>query len=112
MTSCRPEREQPRTPLRVRVNDELTLDAGCWVEETGPHGVVRVVLPPDTTMFHQVLANLEAKPDPSKLPSGSTVGREGVAAAATLRSPHGGAPTLPCCSIGISRFYRTSTRRA
>jgi len=66
----------------VRVNDELTLNAGSWAEETGSHGIVQVVSPPETTLFHQVLAYLKAKPDPPKRPSGSMVGREGVAAAA------------------------------
>lgn len=68
--------------LRVRVNEELSLDAGSWVAEAGPHGTVQVVSPPETTLFHQVLAYLMAKPDPPKPPSGSMVGREGVAAAA------------------------------
>jgi hypothetical protein len=39
-----------------------------------------------TTLFNQVLAYLREKPDPPKRPSGSMVGREGIAAAAvTLR---------------------------
>jgi len=74
-----------REQLRVRVNDELVLDAGTCEEVTGPHGPERLVCPPATTLFHQVLAHLEAKPDPPKRPSGSMVGREGVAAAVTLR---------------------------
>jgi len=35
-----------------------------------------------TTLFNQVLAYLRDKPDPPKRPSGSMVGREGIAAAA------------------------------
>ena len=68
--------------LRVRVNDELVLDAGTCEEVVGPHGPERLVRPPKTSIFHQVLAYLQEKPDPPKRPSGSRVGREGVAAAA------------------------------
>ncbi len=70
----------------MRVNDQLALDAGTWEEVFGPRGPEKVIHPPKTTLFHQVLAYLQAKPDPEKRPSGSMVGREGVAAAAlTLR---------------------------
>jgi hypothetical protein len=73
-------------PLRVRVNDELVLDAGTCEAVAGPHGPERLIRPPTPTLFHQVLAYLRAKPDPPERPSGSMVGREGVAAAAlTLR---------------------------
>jgi len=71
-----------REQLRVRVDDELVLDAGTCEEVSGPHGPERLIRPPATTLFHQVLAYLKAKPDPPKRPSGSMVGREGVAAAA------------------------------
>lgn len=72
--------------LQVRVNDELVLDAGTCVEIAGSDGPERLIRPPATTLFHQVLTYLRAKPDPPKRPSGSMVGREGVAAAAlTLR---------------------------
>jgi len=71
-----------REQLRVRVDDELVLDAGTWEEVSGPDGPERLIRPPATTLFHQVLAYLEAMPDPPKRPSGSMVGREGVAAAA------------------------------
>jgi hypothetical protein len=75
-----------REQLRVRVDDELVLDAGTCEEASGPRGPERLIRPPATTLFHQVLAYLKAKPDPPKRPSGSMVGREGVAAAAlTLR---------------------------
>jgi hypothetical protein len=57
------------------VNDELTLDAGLL----GPDQIIR---PPAQTMFRQVLDYLMAKPDPVKLPSGTGIGREGVAATA------------------------------
>ncbi len=82
MSSCRQGPCGLRTPILVRINDELVLDAGSCIEDAGPHGPVQVVLPPETTLFDQVLAYLEAKPDPPKPPSGSMVGREGVAAAA------------------------------
>jgi len=48
----------------------------------GPEGPIHLVEPPRTTLFRQVLAYLDAKPDPPRLPSGSMIGREGVAAAA------------------------------
>ncbi len=72
--------------LQVRVNDELVLDAGSYEDVTGPHGPEQLVHSPGATLFHQVLAYLKTKPDPARRPSGSMVGREGVAAAAlTLR---------------------------
>ena len=72
--------------LQVRVNDELVLDAGACDDVTGAHGPERLIRPPMTTLFNQVLAYLREKPDPPKRPSGSIVGREGIAAAAvTLR---------------------------
>jgi hypothetical protein len=68
--------------LQVRVNDELVLDAGTCEDASGLNGPERIVHPPTTTLFHQVLGYLREKPDPSKSPSGSMVGREGVAATA------------------------------
>ncbi|WP_437982655.1 hypothetical protein [Sorangium sp. So ce117] len=70
-----PDQILPAAPLRVRVNDELTLDAGL----VGPDKIIR---PPGQPMFRQVLDYLMTKPDPAKLPSGTGIGREGVAAAA------------------------------
>ena len=72
------------TQVLVRVNAELMLDAGTCEEVTGPHGSERLIRPPGTTLFHQVLAYLRAKPDPPKSLSGSMVGREGVAATAVI----------------------------
>jgi hypothetical protein len=57
------------------VNDELTLDAG----HVGPDQILR---PPAHPMFRQVLDYLMAKSDPVKLPAGTEIGRQGVAAAA------------------------------
>jgi hypothetical protein len=72
--------------LQVRVNDELVLNAGLCEEVLGPLGPEHSIRRPDTTLFHQVLDYLRAKPDPPRRPSGSMVGREGVAATAlTLR---------------------------
>lgn len=71
-------------PLRVRVTDELMLDAGTCETVSGPSGPERIIRPPATTLFHQVLAYLRDKPDPPKPPSGSMVGREGVAATALV----------------------------
>ncbi len=73
-----------RDQLRVRVNDELVLDAGTCEEVSGPHGPERLIRPPSTTLFHRVLGYLRAKPDPPKRPSGTMVGLEGVAAAALV----------------------------
>ena len=70
--------------LRVHVNDELVLDAGTCEEVSGPHGPGTLIRPPATPLFHQVLTYLRAKPDPPTQPSGSMVGREGVAAAALV----------------------------
>jgi len=70
--------------LQVRVNDELVLDAGACEEMSGPEGPERIIRPPATTLFHQVLAYLQAKPDPSMRSSDSMVGLEGVAAAALV----------------------------
>src|SRR5213593_2401397 len=72
----------PCDELRVRVNGELVLEAGTCEEVSGPHGPERLIRSPQTTLFHQVLAYLHAKPDPPRRPSGSMVGREGVAATA------------------------------
>jgi hypothetical protein len=73
-----------RHPLLVRVNEEIVLDAGTCEDLATPHGPERLIRPPAATLFHQVLAYLRAIPDPPKRPSGSMVGREGVAAAAVI----------------------------
>jgi hypothetical protein len=75
-----------RESLRVRVNDELMLDAGTREEASGLHGPEWLIRPPEITLLQQVLNYLKAKSDPPERLSGSMVGREGVAAAAlTLR---------------------------
>lgn len=75
--------------IQVRVNDELTLNAGTWEEVASVRSAERserLIRPPSTTLFHQLLAYLEAKPDPPNRPTRSAGPREGVAAAAlTLR---------------------------
>jgi hypothetical protein len=65
--------------LRVRVNDELLLDAGTTEELSGSELVVH---PPKETLFRQVLDYLRAKSDPPSPPKGSTVENVGAAAAA------------------------------
>ena len=50
--------------LCVRVNNELVLDAGRCEEITGPRGPEKLIRMPPTTLFRQVLAYLESKPDP------------------------------------------------
>lgn len=75
-----------RTPLTVRVNEDLVLDAGTCEEVAAPSGPELLLRPPRTMLFHQVLAYLREKPDPVEELRGSTSDREGVAAAAvTLR---------------------------
>ncbi len=71
-----------RKKLQVRVNDELVLDGGTCEEVAGTQGREILIHPPETTLFHQVLAYLRSKPDPPRPPRGSMAGREGVAAAA------------------------------
>ena len=72
--------------LCVRVNNELVLNAGRCEEIHGPRGPEKLIRMPPTTLFRQVLAYLESKPDPPVRLSGSRAGREGVAAAAlTIR---------------------------
>jgi hypothetical protein len=69
-------------PLRVRVNDELVLEAGTCRSVASPEGPQYRIDPPAITLFHQVLGYLRGKPDPPRRGSGTQVGREGVAAAA------------------------------
>jgi hypothetical protein len=71
--------------MSARVNDELVLDAGTCQRVQVPDGAEWRIEPPPVTMFRQVLDSLSVKPDPPP-PSGTRIGREGVAAAAlTLR---------------------------
>jgi hypothetical protein len=74
------------TPLSVRVNDDLMLNAGTCEEVAGPQGPELLIRPPRTTLFRQVLAYLREIPDQTPRLSGSTSDREGTAACAiTLR---------------------------
>ncbi len=70
--------------LSVRVNEELVLDAGTYEDIQGETGPARVIHPPETTLFHQLLAYLRDKPDPQKTTSDMSAGREGVAATALI----------------------------
>jgi hypothetical protein len=65
--------------LRIRVNDELALDAGT-VEDVG--GAEWVIYPPRVTLLSQVLDYLRRKPDPPGAPTTVRVEGEGAAAAA------------------------------
>ena len=47
-----------RGQLRVRVNDELVLDAGSREAVSGPQAPERLIRPPETPRFHQVLAHV------------------------------------------------------
>lgn len=73
---------QPSTPLRVRVNDELTLDAGSCTEVMGQDGATLVIRPPEALLIDQVLDYLAKKPEPPARTSTWMEDREGVAAAA------------------------------
>ena len=73
-----------RDRLQVHVNDELVLDAGTGEEVAASGGREWLIHPPETTLFHQVLAYLQAKPDPPAHLSGTMISREGVAAAALV----------------------------
>ena len=63
--------------LAVRVNDDLVLDAGT----TEPVGNELVINPPKVTLFGQVLAYLQRKPDPPPDAAGTFADHEGAAAA-------------------------------
>jgi hypothetical protein len=73
------DRYDPGVDLRVRVNAELTLDAGS-VETDGRSE--RVVRPPATTLFHQLLRYLRDAPNPSPSADDWTIEKDGAAAAA------------------------------
>jgi hypothetical protein len=67
----------------VRVNHDLTLDAGV-VEEVGATDLV--IRPPKVTLFHQLLGYLRAKSDAPRSATDLSVEDEGIAAlAVTLR---------------------------
>jgi hypothetical protein len=68
-----------RTQLTVRVTDDLVLDAGSWetIEGDNPQ---RVVYPPTTTIFDQLIDYLEQRPI-SGYP-GIRIGHEAIAATA------------------------------
>lgn len=70
--------------LHVRVNDELVLDAGTFEEVSTPRGPERVIHPPSTTLFHQVLGYLKTKPDPPAHPVGGAAALEGTVATALV----------------------------
>ena len=68
--------------LTVRVNRDLTLNAGWWEEMPVADGTMRrYVHPPETTLFEQVLAYLMSLPQEPDY-SGLNMGREAVAATA------------------------------
>jgi hypothetical protein len=51
-----------RNPLRIRVNPELTLDAGIWNVIPDRNGPCRVIEPPESTLFDQIVSYLDEKP--------------------------------------------------
>ena len=68
--------------LKVRVNEDLTLNAGWWEEVPADDGAIwRRVHPPETTLFEQVLDYLSSLPqEPGYL--GLNIGQEAIAATA------------------------------
>ncbi len=99
--------------LLVPVSADLVLDAGTIEYVQGPEGQHGVIRPAETTLFHQVRAYLQSKPDPVARLPGTIAGREGVAAAAaTLRwgsylavlLDHGKPVWDKAGTIGISRI--------
>lgn len=52
-----------RHRLEVPVRDEFRLVIGIWREEDDPEGVFRVLEPPGTDLFSQVIGFLEAQPE-------------------------------------------------
>jgi hypothetical protein len=66
--------------LRVRVNDELLLDAGT----TELSGSELLIHPRRSTLFRQLLDYLHGKADPPAHPTGSTIENEGTAAVSVV----------------------------
>jgi hypothetical protein len=72
--------------LTARVNTDLVLDAGTCEKVEGSDSQELLLRPPGTTLFHQVLAYLQHKPDPVEELPGSLSNHQGIATAAiTLR---------------------------
>ncbi len=68
--------------LLVRVNDELTMDAGSWFEVCGKEGLTwRLVKPPERMLFEQLLDYLETLP-PEPRHTGLRLADEAAAATA------------------------------
>jgi hypothetical protein len=70
--------------IRVRVSEELVLDAGTCEEISGPDGPERLIRPPEATLFHQVLAYLQEKPNAPQRTRGASARWEGAAATAVF----------------------------
>lgn len=68
--------------LTVAVNEELTLDAGSVTYVDQGSGPCRVITPPATSLFAQLVAYLDTKPFPRDARRVPLAGQEGVAAAA------------------------------
>ena len=82
----RPKKRRQKIDHGLRSRDYRTMSGPFHLQVRVNLELVRVIHPPRTTLFDQVLNWLREQPDPPKTPSGSLVGREGVAAAAlTLR---------------------------
>jgi hypothetical protein len=69
--------------LRVRVNDDLTLDAGTC-EQVDASGREVIIRPPKVALFRQLLEYLDSKPSPVRAGEETAVGSEGIAAAALV----------------------------
>jgi hypothetical protein len=87
VTSVERRMRSGKRTLRIRVNEDLTLDAGWWEEAPADDGVIcRWVHPPARTLFQQVVDYLESVPLGSEARGPRSpefdLGREAVAATA------------------------------
>ena len=89
--------------LRVRVADDLVLEAGVCEND----GIEQIVHPPQVTLFRQVLDYLRAKPDPPT----DFVTIELEAAAAALAIPSIGARLVPATAAATVARARAAAER-
>lgn len=71
--------------LDIRVTDDLVITAGSWEEQAAGSEVYRVVHPPETTMYQQLLDYVESRPPVDGYPGISGQHEALVAVALCLR---------------------------